>query len=353
MIINIDTPARFKYPPHKSLKIIRCVYCRENTVAKRGFRKKKHEKVQLYYCKSCRKTFTEQEQKGEVYPLHIIIEGLIYYYQGFNLDETTKYLYDKFDTKLDPGTIRSRARKNCMLFPYTRLRKQCLRLSPPAQTIREITLNPKHTFRYHLPKTQVRVQENNIFRDHRRLSPLKELLDTISAQYPADVFLQAKPPARKLPPISPDKVKTRKLYNNHAVSLAGFVLESRVKDKLYVETLQRFMLAVDSATVACNLPVLLIPDNIKYLRKTLNLKLPPVIDNTSTITGHIDFVQIRNNKIYIMEYKPAAAAKKPFVQLAIYALALSQMTGLRLYDFKCAWFDEKNYFEFYPWNAVK
>ena len=38
--------------------------------------------------------------------------------------------------------------------------------------------------------------------------------------------------------------------------------------------------------------------------------------------------------------------------LMVYALALSRRTGLRLYDFTCAWFDEHNYFEFYPLHVV-
>ena len=40
-------------------------------------------------------------------------------------------------------------------------------------------------------------------------------------------------------------------------------------------------------------------------------------------------------------------------QLTWYALALSRLTGLRLYEFKCAWFDEKDYFEFFPLHVVK
>ena len=30
-----------------------------------------------------------------------------------------------------------------------------------------------------------------------------------------------------------------------------------------------------------------------------------------------------------------------------------QLKGLRLYEFKCAWFDETDYFEFYPLHVVK
>jgi hypothetical protein len=39
-------------------------------------------------------------------------------------------------------------------------------------------------------------------------------------------------------------------------------------------------------------------------------------------------------------------------QLMVYALALSRRTGLRLYDFVCAWFDEHHYYEFYPLHVV-
>lgn len=31
---------------------------------------------------------------------------------------------------------------------------------------------------------------------------------------------------------------------------------------------------------------------------------------------------------------------------------LSRLTGLRLYDFKCGWFDEKVYYEFFPLHVV-
>jgi hypothetical protein len=33
-------------------------------------------------------------------------------------------------------------------------------------------------------------------------------------------------------------------------------------------------------------------------------------------------------------------------------LALSRRTGLRLFDFTCAWFDDHHYFEFQPLHVV-
>jgi hypothetical protein len=64
-------------------------------------------------------------------------------------------------------------------------------------------------------------------------------------------------------------------------------------------------------------------------------------------------VQIRNGQVHIMDYKPQAAKECPIEQLTWYALALSRLTGLRLFEFTCAWFDEKDYYQFFPLHVVK
>ncbi len=63
-------------------------------------------------------------------------------------------------------------------------------------------------------------------------------------------------------------------------------------------------------------------------------------------------MQIRNGSIHILDYKPNAAKEKPIEQLMSYALALASRTNLRLYHFTCAWFDEHDFFEFYPLHVV-
>jgi hypothetical protein len=71
------------------------------------------------------------------------------------------------------------------------------------------------------------------------------------------------------------------------------------------------------------------------------------------LTGHIDLIQIRNGQVHIMDYKPNASKERPIEQLTWYALALSRLTGLRLFEFTCAWFDEKDYYQFFPLHVVK
>ena len=76
--------------------------------------------------------------------------------------------------------------------------------------------------------------------------------------------------------------------------------------------------------------------------------LPDGAPANRTITGHIDFLQIRNGAVHILDYKPDARTNRPFAQLTIYAVALTRLAGLRLFDIKCAWFNENQYCEFFP-----
>ena len=67
------------------------------------------------------------------------------------------------------------------------------------------------------------------------------------------------------------------------------------------------------------------------------------------ITGHIDILQVRNNLVYILDYKPDASKdKKAPWQLYHYASALSFRTKIPLENLRCAWFDENVYYEYSP-----
>jgi ATP-dependent exoDNAse (exonuclease V) beta subunit len=109
------------------------------------------------------------------------------------------------------------------------------------------------------------------------------------------------------------------------------------------------MLINDSVTVAVEVPVFLTQEDIRYYRgRGFDLDF-----ESDVITGHIDFLQIRNEHIHILDYKPDARKEThAHVQLTIYALALARRTSLPLKFFKCGWFDEKDYFDFFPLQGV-
>ncbi len=84
-------------------------------------------------------------------------------------------------------------------------------------------------------------------------------------------------------------------------------------------------------------------------REPVNSEHPEFGHKPRHLTGHIDFLQARNGAIHILDYKPDARTNKPIAQLTIYALALTRLVpGLKLFDIKCAWFNETCYNEFFP-----
>lgn len=100
------------------------------------------------------------------------------------------------------------------------------------------------------------------------------------------------------------------------------------------EAIQRFMLANDSATIAVEVPVYLFPTEAP------DLKL------AGALTGHIDVLQVRAGRVWILDYKPDARKEtRAKYQLYSYARALSVRTGIPLRRFGLAYFDDRDYYE--------
>ena len=139
---------------------------------------------------------------------------------------------------------------------------------------------------------------------------------------------------------------------NAATDMAALIVPAVGSNYERHPKLQRFMLANDSTTIAVEVPVWLTHDDIAAIEKQYRIQLfsesSPAEKRPRTITGHIDFLQVRNGAVHILDYKPDARTNRPFAQLTIYALALTRLAGLRLFDIKCAWFNETQYCEFFP-----
>ena len=150
------------------------------------------------------------------------------------------------------------------------------------------------------------------------------------------------------------KFKTLKITKlnkqNLANKLAKLSLNLATSNKQRHQAIQDFFITNDSTTIATEIPVYLTKDDIIYfLSKGFE---PSLIKKKTPITGHIDILQIRNGLIHILDYKPDAEKENPINQLTLYALALASRTKLDLKSIKCAWFDENNYFEFFPLQVV-
>jgi len=341
-----------------------CAYCKSKNFFKRGKRKKKLEVVQLYQCRECHRTFTAQLSKGKHFPMNLVIEGMSYYNLGYGLEDTCRLLNQKFGVNPGASTLSNWIDQYKSLCRYERLRPYALKLYEPKDMVEVTTMAHRqiYRFRYHRAKMQLTIKE---MYKHKKFEALKDYLDAVSSETPHQYFQDG---------VRISEIKTKfdksqmivRSKKNYANLLAEFVLPTVKENKMRHEALQRFLIANDSVTVASEVPVYIRKEDIEHMENQLNFKITKG-DNIEVsgrkgqeknqfprlLTGHIDLLQVRNGQIHILDYKPNAAKEKPLEQLTWYALALSRLTGLRLYEFKCAWFDEKDYFEFFPLHVVK
>ena len=350
-----------------------CPYCKSSDFVKRGTRKKKKERIQLYLCRTCRRTFTPYRVKGKRYSLPVIIDALSYYNIGFSFDQVSRVLKEKNGVEIQPSSVFDWYEQYKGMCAYSRMRPFAIKEYSPYDVIETATLAHRqlYRFRFHRAKAKLIIAET--FR-HYHLAPIKEFLELVPSECPHQYF--STPDGRDLasggqeglraseaPLFFSKKDMIVRAKENYATKMAAFVIPAASDNKQRHEILQKFMLCNDSVTVATEAPVYLTREDLAHMRtqlgfevylkeKNKDMRLAEEAELPKLITGHIDFIQIRNGSIHILDYKPNAAKERPIEQLTLYALALSRLTGLRLFEFKCAWFDEKNYFEFFPLHVV-
>jgi PD-(D/E)XK nuclease superfamily protein len=321
-----------------------CVRCGSKSTIKKGRRKNRFRLLQVFQCGECLYKFTADAGKNKTYPPSVILEAISTYNLGRSVSDTQRAIRQRLHMDIPEGTIRAWIRAYKSVTTYARLRAEGKTLFDPTAMIRSFILRHKQVYRFQLHRAKLELLLK--IARHSHLAPAKNYLEAVGENFPHGMFQttehrSSKFPTRLWPPI------VRK--ENYATRLAALVLPTAAANKKRHETLQRFMLLNDSATVAVEIPVYLTAEDIAYYRGR-GFKLD--FDN-SLVTGHIDFLQIRDGYLQILDYKPDARKEKhAHVQLTIYALALARRTNLPLKNLKCAWFDEKDYFEFFPLKGV-
>ena len=343
-------------PPTAEIKpVISCPYCSSTDLVKKGKRKKKYETVQLYFCRRCQRKFTPLINKRRKFPLKVIIDSITLYNRFHSMDKAAEIASGTYGILIRSQNISNWLKDFKEHFPVLRLRSKIQNQYDTRRIFIDSRLfhGQIYDFKCHYAKLDLLINNHT---GHNEFQPLKEFLEAVPSDCPHQLFRQSaktKNRSSKHKDIfNIDQLKITPRQNNTAVKNARFALQSVANNKLRHETLQEFMLTNDSVTVAVEVPVLLDKDDIDHFQTELGFEVPLELKSKEVITGHIDIIQIRNGKIHILDYKPRAKKEKPVDQLAIYALALSRLTGLKLYHFKCAWFDDSDYFEFYPLQVV-
>ncbi len=305
------------------------------------------------------------------------------------MEEAAKQVSEKYGLKVSFQNIPNWLKDFEEYLPFLRMRG----FIEKKYDKREILVESKmfhgqiYDYKYHRAKTDCLI--NDDFKNYK-FRPLQEFLELVTAECPHSIFKETERRASEYKGIFDLEGVKITPRNNLAIRNTRLILQTVSNNKLRHEVLQEFMLLNDSVTVATEVPVLLDEDDIRHYQSELGFKVPtrlminnqphnrtknrstaqPLnnqVDNSnidhslsvdhssiesSVITGHIDLLQIRNGAIHIMDYKPSAKKQKPVDQLTLYALALARLTGLRLFHFKCAWFDKDDYFEFFPLHVV-
>lgn len=266
---------------------------------------------------------------------------------GWSSPEVAKRVKRKFGMAVSPGAVKGWVDELGDLCRYSRMRKAGKELYGPDRVIKKTRLRHRqvYEFAFHQAKMDLMLQEHG----NKKLYPVKELMEALFYECPHRLFRVGERASESDVKFDMFGVVVSE-KENFATRLAELSLQAVNNSYQRHEILQRFMLQNDSVTVAMEVPVYIGRDDVLHFREELGFSLPFV--PKTVLTGHIDLLQIRNRAVHIIDYKPYAKRNRPVSQLTLYALAFSRMTGLRLFDIKCAWFDHKKYYEFFPLHVV-
>lgn len=332
-----------------------CPHCSSALVTRKGFRQNRYRSVPLYRCTACGKYFSISGIAKVLHPPHIIVKTLSLYNLGYSQQEIVRLLGSRHRHKVSQRTVSSWITRYAHLCPFLRLRGQAHKTYTPDTMIVKKLLRHQQVYAFQLHRAKLDLLEDVLPRlaDYGRLC--KYLLAVDTEQFPHHLFagerdaesgeaLRSSRTKFDLPPIQ----QRRKENLANALAAHGLLLAKRSRERH--EQVQNFMLINDSSSLACEVPVYLTAEHISYFQG-YGFRLP-IPREQAPITGHIDILQVRQGQIHILDYKPQAAKTSPLNQLTIYALALASHTRLPLKLFQCAWFDEQDYFEFSPLQAV-
>jgi transposase-like protein len=336
-----------------------CPYCDSRSIGKKGVRQNTMRQLQLFRCANCWKYFTPLSGIKTKYSPELIAKALLFFYQGNTQEEIIKIFRTRHKVRLSRRTLGRWIAKYKHICTFYPLRSQALILSPKKELVTQFALEHRqvYIFKKHEAKLQQLVKTLGATNGKRLSTYLEEVTQP---SFPHEIFRdekseeadqETKPAVQRSSQVSFETLPlATRTKQNTANDLATFGLYLAKRSVERHPMIEEFMLACDGATVATEVPLYLTDSELRYFH-SIGFYLP--IDQLSKpITGHIDVLQVRNGLIHILDYKPDAKKVNPVNQLLLYALALASRTRLPLKLFVCTWFDEKDYFEFYPLHAV-
>lgn len=302
-----------------------CPKCKSHDVIHFGSRDTRGGRTQIYRCKGCKKRFTTSPIKNISYPVRNILRALTLYDQGNSIYSTAGIMKRKYKTDIPHSTLSNWIKRYERTFTFLPLRKRYKIDPEDAIQTKRFHHQQVYDMRYHRLKLNIAA---------KAFPSLPRYIYLVANDPMDDIF---KSNTRcSLHDFSPPKVWVKTTDRNNATELTTLAETlARTRQNRHDEV-ERFFLINDAVTFATELPVYLDPQEAWKL----NLNV------TEPLTGHIDLLQFRNGKVYVMDYKPDDDPKDAVKQLTLYAYCLRSRTGISLKDIRCAAFNSNGYVEF-------
>ena len=274
----------------------------------------KLEVVQLWRCASCKRLFTPGPAalRNKTYPIRMVLQALTLYNLGYTLGETAKRLKSKAGRAVSPTTIATWIGAHKEQTTFRRLRAEAKTIYPPTQTIRSIKLYHRQVYAFAYHRSKLTLLRRNP--QHQRFEALATFLETIPSSCPHELFRSEDDPKARASQAQPAFADINRLIINRKVNTAtetaALIIPAVGSNKLRHETLQNFLLANDSSTIAIEIPLWLTEDEISALETRYGIELAAG-GAPRTITGHIDFLQVATTPCTFLITNPMRARTSP------------------------------------------
>ncbi len=299
-----------------------CPTCNNNKqVIKAGIRQTKKGTIQRFYCKKCNTYFSNTTQPYTQYPLHVILYTLQLYNQGYPIQKAKTLTGRKYRYSPPIQTIYSWITKYQNTLGFLKLRKKYV--VDPKEVTTTIRFNHQQLYPFTIHNLKLNLKS-------KQLPQLTRYINWIKRSLPTKIFLSG-PRASQC---NIDQKITINQKETIAPDLTKYALATQQKNQSAHDVVEQFFLYNDSSTVCTELPVFLNPKETR------------LFDIETPLTGHIDIIQIRNNNLYIMDYKPNLRHPEQHTsQLTAYKQALHHRTRIPEENIIPCVFNEYSHYE--------
>ena len=300
-----------------------CVYCRSKDIVKRGIRKVVGGGKQIYFCKRCNRKFSNSVSKKQfdVWP---IVDAVCSYNKGYSYSEVCELVARKHKVVVGKSSVERWVKEYSLGFLdicnkiISKYGKNCI--------IEKAFNHSGLIYNFMLHKGKLK--------EFGKFKGLKDFIFGIVKGVDEKFFN-----GDRCSQLSEKVSSSVDVKNNSKLNVVvGNMLKIVKNNKNRHALVENLMLSSDRDTVAVEVPVW-------YWDKRKD----------KGICGHIDVLQVKYGKVWILDYKPDASKEnfsKVMSQLYNYAIALSFRAKVPLNLIKCGWFDNLKIYSFDPGKVL-